>query len=66
MKGQKYAGNVIIYPQGHWYGRVRTCHVPILVEQHLLGGKIVRDLWRGCMTQGTTTATSKEVQPPAE
>jgi len=45
--GHKYAGNVIVYPQGDWYGRVSPCHVHFLVKEAVLGKKIVKDLWRG-------------------
>ncbi|KAJ3226680.1 hypothetical protein HK099_004424 [Clydaea vesicula] len=45
--GHKFAGNVIIYPQGDWYGRVKTCHINILIEEAILNQKIVKDLWRG-------------------
>jgi anti-anti-sigma factor len=47
--GHKYAGNVLIYPGGDWYGYVTPGDIPRLVEQHILGGQIVRDLWRGRM-----------------
>lgn len=32
--GHKYAGNIIVYPSGHWYGRVTTCHVSSLLDLH--------------------------------
>jgi len=32
--GHKYAGNVIVYPSGTWYGRVTPCHVPHLLLAH--------------------------------
>jgi len=47
--GHKFAGNVIIYPGGDWYGYVTPQDVPRLVEQHLVEGRIVTDLWRGRM-----------------
>jgi hypothetical protein len=47
--GHKYAGNVLIYPGGDWYGYVSPAEVPRLVEQHLKQDKIVTDLWRGRM-----------------
>jgi (2Fe-2S) ferredoxin len=47
--GHKYAGNVLIYPGGDWYGYVTPGDIPRIVEQHILGGQIVRDLWRGRM-----------------
>ena len=47
--GHQHAGNVLIYPGGTWYGHVTPDEVPRIVEQHILGGKIVPDLWRGEM-----------------
>jgi hypothetical protein len=47
--GHKYAGNVLIYPHGDWYGYVTPADVPRLIEQHLAQGQIVPDLWRGRM-----------------
>ncbi|KAJ3688685.1 hypothetical protein LUZ61_017849 [Rhynchospora tenuis] len=52
--GHKYAGNVIIFDSsfngestGHWYGYVSPDDVPVLLEHHVTGGKIVENLWRG-------------------
>lgn len=61
--GHKYAGNVIVYippemkmrdstpnplaGKGIWYGRVEPKHVEGIVEETLLGGKVVTDHFRG-------------------
>lgn len=61
--GHKFAGNVIIYlppslrgpegkPQplagrGIWYGRVEPRHVEGLIQETILGGRVVADLFRG-------------------
>jgi (2Fe-2S) ferredoxin len=45
--GHAFAGNVLIYPGGDWYGFVTPEDVPRLVEDHLVGGNIVTDRWRG-------------------
>jgi hypothetical protein len=45
--GHIFAGNVLIYPSGDWYGFVTPDDVPGLVENHLVRGNIVTDLWRG-------------------
>ncbi|ETW83862.1 hypothetical protein HETIRDRAFT_311858, partial [Heterobasidion irregulare TC 32-1] len=48
--GHKYAGNVIIYmPQGSgvWYGRVSTHEVYPIVQNTILGGRILPPLLRG-------------------
>ncbi|GAB4845915.1 hypothetical protein Ancab_024921 [Ancistrocladus abbreviatus] len=54
--GHKYAGNVIIFGSninaqvtGHWYGYVAPEDVPVLLEQHIIKGEIVEQLWRGQM-----------------
>ncbi|KAL1919755.1 uncharacterized protein VTP21DRAFT_1686 [Calcarisporiella thermophila] len=51
--GHKFAGNVIVYTQGGkrgiWYGRVTPCHVESIVEQTILHGKVIRELYRGHM-----------------
>lgn len=47
--GHAYAGNVLIYPAGDWYGFVTPEVVPQLIEDHLVGETIVKDLWRGRM-----------------
>lgn len=48
--GHKYAGNVIIYPEGVWYGTVRPEDAPRLAREHLREGRLVADLHRGSMT----------------
>ncbi|KAI8355613.1 Sucrase/ferredoxin-like-domain-containing protein [Choanephora cucurbitarum] len=51
--GHKIAGNVICYihhgTRGIWYGRVKTCHCRSIVEETILKGKIIKDLYRGAM-----------------
>ena len=48
--GHKYAGNVLIYPEGVWYGYVRPDDAGRLVRDHLLGGRLLEDLHRGSMS----------------
>ena len=47
--GHKYAGNVIVYPEGVWYGYVRPDDAERLVREHLVEGRILEDLHRGGM-----------------
>ncbi|MGH7587073.1 MAG: sucrase/ferredoxin-like domain-containing protein [Gemmatimonadota bacterium] len=47
--GHKYAGNVIVYPEGVWYGYVRPEDAERLVREHLAGERVVEDLLRGRM-----------------
>lgn len=50
--GHKYAGNVLVYPEGVWYGYVRPEDAPMIVRQHLAGGRPVASLLRGRMAAG--------------
>ncbi|GAN04672.1 conserved hypothetical protein [Mucor ambiguus] len=48
--GHKFAGNLIIHQRGlggHVYGNVRQCHVPAIVDRHILHGKVIQEIWRG-------------------
>ena len=56
--GHQHAGNVIIYPGGTWYGRVTPDDVPRIIDQHIVAGQIVTDLWRGEM--GLTKPEQRE------
>jgi (2Fe-2S) ferredoxin len=47
--GHRFAGNVLIYPGGCWYGHVSLKDAPRIIEQHLAGGNTLTDLWRGQM-----------------
>ncbi|KAI9261100.1 Sucrase/ferredoxin-like-domain-containing protein [Sporodiniella umbellata] len=59
--GHKLAGNVICYThqgtRGVWYGRVKTCHVAAIIEETIIQGKVIKELYRGAM------AHSFESQP---
>ncbi len=60
--GHRFAGNVLIYPGGDWYGYVTPDDVPRIIDQHMLKGKIVTDLWRGRMG----LSPGERVQGPGE
>lgn len=47
--GHKYAGNLLIYPEGVWYGYVRPDDAGRVVRDHLVDGRILADLHRGSM-----------------
>jgi len=67
--GHKFAGNVILYiPPGMkagdgtahalagcgiWYGRVEPKHVEGIVKETVLGGRVIEDLFRGGIKQGS-------------
>ncbi|MFZ0391472.1 MAG: (2Fe-2S) ferredoxin domain-containing protein [Calditrichia bacterium] len=36
--------SMVIYPQGIWYGKVTTADIPEILEETLLGGRIVERL----------------------
>ena len=35
---------VMVYPDGVWYAQVRAADVPEIIEEHLLGGRVVQRL----------------------
>jgi (2Fe-2S) ferredoxin len=35
---------VLVYPDGIWYAQVRAADVPEIIEEHLIGGRIVERL----------------------
>jgi len=47
--GHRFAGNVLIYPGGDWYGYVTPADALRIIDQHIVQGEIVTDLWRGRM-----------------
>ena len=65
--GHKFAGNVIVYlptemkmgGQAHplagcgiWYGRVEPKHVEGIVKETILGGQVIKDMFRGGIRKG--------------
>lgn len=48
--GHKFAGNVIVYPGGIWYGRVQPCHVPAIIDETCVKGEVLQPLLRGSIT----------------
>ena len=49
--GHKYAGNVLVYPEGVWYGYARPEDAGRIVREHLVEGRILEDLHRGSMLE---------------
>ncbi len=47
--GHKYAGNVLVYPEGVWYGTVTPEDAPRLARAHLTEGRVLEELHRGGM-----------------
>ncbi|KAJ3359460.1 hypothetical protein GGF32_009386 [Allomyces javanicus] len=46
LGGHKFAGVVAVWPFGDWYGRVRACDVPRMMQE-AVRGKPVEHVWRG-------------------
>ena len=76
--GHKYAGNVILYlptslagnslgGSGIWYGRVDPSKVEGIVQETVLNGRIIADLFRGGIgADGANLARALEKQMSAE
>ncbi|ORX61922.1 hypothetical protein DM01DRAFT_1331397 [Hesseltinella vesiculosa] len=51
--GHKFAGNIICYThqgtRGIWYGRVQPCHCEQIVNETIIKGNIIKELYRGAM-----------------
>lgn len=60
LSGHKFAGNVIVYLPGSaeepglgvWYGRVEPRHVEGIVEETVLGRRVIAELCRGIVEGG--------------
>jgi (2Fe-2S) ferredoxin len=40
----EYGPTVVLYPQGIWYGRVQAADVPRIIDETVIGGRILEDL----------------------
>lgn len=49
LGGHRFAGVVVCYPSGNWYGRVTVEDIPLLVQAELQGQRPLPKLWRGRM-----------------
>lgn len=47
--GHKFAGNVLIYPDGVWYGYVRPEHASRIAIEHVRDRNVIAELLRGRM-----------------
>eukprot|EP00808_Paulinella_micropora_P021941 g17829.t1 len=45
--GHRFAGNVVVYPPGDWYGCIRTEEEADQLAQHLRQGRVWWERWRG-------------------
>ncbi|KAJ3089453.1 hypothetical protein HK102_006384 [Quaeritorhiza haematococci] len=46
--GHKFAGNAIVYPQGHWYGLLKPADASDFVDS-LVKNQVLWSHWRGCV-----------------
>ncbi|KAG0167414.1 hypothetical protein DFQ28_006133 [Apophysomyces sp. BC1034] len=64
--GHKFAGNVICYThqgtRGIWYGRVKTCHCEVIVEETILRGKVIKELYRGSMNHSYRNSKCERIR----
>lgn len=53
-----HAGPIcIVYPEGAFYSQVKTTDVPVIVQEHLVKGKIVKDLlYKGSFEKGIVSS----------
>ena len=49
--GDRFAGNVVVLPEGLYYGRVRAADALALVDEHL-AGRVLMELFRGRSAYG--------------
>lgn len=54
--GHGFAGNVIVYPEGAWYGYIRPADVPRIFDDHMDKGVLLVDKLRGKMGLSKTEA----------
>lgn len=63
--GHKIAGNVICYinegTRGIWYGRVKTCHCRPIIEETIINGKVIKDIYRGAMDNSFQKQTKRSI-----
>jgi len=58
--GHKFAGNVIAYPRGDWFGRVTACYVEGLVDLYFLQGRLIPKLYRGSIEVSNSGSMEKK------
>ncbi|MCA9119468.1 MAG: (2Fe-2S) ferredoxin domain-containing protein [Planctomycetaceae bacterium] len=65
----EFGPTVVIYPQGIWYGNVQLCDVARIIDETIIGGRILEDLLIAdalLNTKGGTIRPSSPVDSSAE
>ncbi|CAM9451383.1 unnamed protein product, partial [Laminaria digitata] len=63
--GHRFAGVLIIYPQGDWYGLVNKKNAAAIIEKCVLGTEGMKTNWRGNMANPGTKAEPVAKSAPA-
>ena len=48
LGGHRFAGVIVAYPSGNWYGRITPENLPRLLDEELKGNRYSAN-WRGCI-----------------
>eukprot|EP01122_Echinamoeba_exundans_P011214 TRINITY_DN4383_c0_g1_i2.p1 TRINITY_DN4383_c0_g1~~TRINITY_DN4383_c0_g1_i2.p1 ORF type:complete len:169 (+),score=33.58 TRINITY_DN4383_c0_g1_i2:358-864(+) len=59
--GHEYAGNVLVFPEGTWYGYIKPADVDHILDDHVGKGKLLTDKLRGRM--GLTGEQQRALKP---
>ncbi|KAI9026629.1 Sucrase/ferredoxin-like-domain-containing protein [Phycomyces nitens] len=64
--GHKFAGNVICITHNGtrciWYGRVKACHCERIVDDTIIGGRVLKELYRGAMSHSYDESKCERVR----
>jgi len=60
LGGHKYAGVVVVYPEGDWYGNLTTRNTQDLLQAYL-NGEVLSQNWRGNMNISAIDAKNRAV-----
>jgi (2Fe-2S) ferredoxin len=55
-----HGANIVIYPEGVWYGGVTAADIPEIIDRHIIGGEVVQRL----LIDDEQYASGAEKYPP--